>query len=180
MAVGRARIVADETDSTGLRNLRTELRCGSVSVAEDRTLRVGDQLISRTLAAMPVVDNSGSQLGWVEEGGAVGAAIVRIAQCDASGLGRVLTVVDDGGRPDRLAFSPDGRHIAYVSSAASGYASVWIVGTDGAARQLTNLALQPTPGRAPDGFTPPPSSAPRFVGSRLQWQVDGIAYGVAF
>lgn len=84
------------------------------------------------------------------------------------------------GTEDRPSFSPDGDSLAFVAS-TDGLPSVWML--DLASREatrLTNQGLRRTPGRAPEGFVPPPDS-PRFMWSadRLSWTANGVAYSVA-
>lgn len=87
----------------------------------------------------------------------------------------VVPLLTDG-RPDRLALSPDGSMLAYVGG-HSGIASVWTLPTiAGAPRQVTNVGLLNSQGRAPTGFVPPPERGPvRFDGGRVVWMAEGTA-----
>jgi hypothetical protein len=74
-----------------------------------------------------------------------------------------------GGRPGRLALA--GAHVAWVASPA-GWPSVHVGSVDASepARALTNVGLQRVPGRAPEGFVPPPlGDTLRFDGDALRW-----------
>jgi hypothetical protein len=113
-------------------------------------------------------------LGEPAFGGGV-VAVVRVARepvftevaiwSEGSSGARVL--VPMAWRPDRVAVSPDGQHVAFVSG-RTGLASVYVVSVeDEAPRQLTNTGLS-GPG-IPQGFVPPPRTAPRFAGEQLCW-----------
>ncbi|MDP2313651.1 MAG: hypothetical protein Q8P41_12145 [Pseudomonadota bacterium] len=89
------------------------------------------------------------------------------------GAVRAVPILEEG-RPDRLALAPDGTTLAYVAG-TSGIASVWVVPVAGGRpRQLTNVNLASTPGRAPADFVHPPDDGPvQFVGSRVVWVARG-------
>lgn len=88
--------------------------------------------------------------------------------------GRDPVVITDEGNPDRVALSPDGEQVAWVSG-ASGLASVWTAPTVAGAvpRQLTNVGLEDLPrepGQPPAGWVAPPhDESLRFEGDRLVW-----------
>jgi len=87
---------------------------------------------------------------------------------DASG--RLAEVVGAGAHNDRAAFSPDGTDIAFVSD-RTGIPAVFVLHrASGDVEQLTNNDLRRVPGRAPDGYVPPPVDGP------LRWTDAGIAY----
>lgn len=101
-----------------------------------------------------------------------------------------LVVIDGGSeprrlhldaRPDRVALSPDGSHVAYVSG-HTGWASVWVLDLDTlSARQLTNQVVTRRKGAPPRGFTPPPTEPPRFEGDHLRWTTpDGASHRVTW
>ncbi len=90
------------------------------------------------------------------------------------------------GAEDSEAVSPDGRLVAFVGG-DTGIASVWVVEVPkpgqapGTPVQLTNVGLedQPrTPGRAPEGFVPPPDRAPlRWLdATTVAWTAAGVEY----
>lgn len=83
--------------------------------------------------------------------------------------GRVDAVVR-GGRPDQLVISPDGA-LAFVSGVTE-ISSVYVL-KDGQIRQLTNVGLVRVPGRAPEGWVPPPRRNLKFEGEFLRWEADG-------
>ena len=114
----------------------------------------------------PVSD--GAHLCAADEGGD-GRGRLR---CWDTGLRAVTLAM--GGRPGRLALDQD--MLAWVAS-PTGLPQVTVAPVDGSApaRALTNVDLQRVPGRAPDGFVPPPlGRSLRFDGDRLRWDTpDG-------
>ena len=75
-----------------------------------------------------------------------------------------------GGRPGRLAIQTD--MVAWVAS-PEGLPQLFIASLDGRipARALNNVGLQREPGRAPEGFVPPPlGQTLRFDGDWLRWE----------
>lgn len=77
----------------------------------------------------------------------------------------------EGGRPDRLALSPDGAWLAWFAS-PQGVPALHLAPTDGSAppRLLTPAQARPGGGR-PEGFVPPPHrGAPWFDGDLLRWE----------
>lgn len=84
--------------------------------------------------------------------------------------GKERRLLGPAEQPDRVALSPDGRHIAYVSG-HTGLASVWVLDLNGGEPvQLTNVGLRVAKGGRPDGFVPPPHLLPPvFDGDRLTW-----------
>lgn len=70
-----------------------------------------------------------------------------------------------------LAVAPEGDEIAFLS-AVSGLPAIFTVPVAGGpARQLTNVGLARTPGRAPEGFVPPPIRA-----QDVRWRDGAIDY----
>ena len=106
-----------------------------------------------------------------------GASSSRIELTRADGTTVILV---DRGNPDRVALSPDGAWVAYVSG-LTGLASVWVVEARAGAtpRQLTNVGLEARPrepGKPPDGWVAPPheEGSLRFDGDQLTWDApDG-------
>jgi len=85
----------------------------------------------------------------------------------ADGKQRVLAGPET--RPDRIALSPDGRHVAYVSG-RTGWASVYVQAlSDEQPVQLTNTAVHRRKGQPPLGFTAPPREGLEFRGDSLCW-----------
>ena len=116
-------------------------------------------------------------------GGRILAAVVveepvrtDLALVEADGSARLLGLE---AHPDRVALSPDGRVAAYVSG-HTGYASLWVLPLDGTPRQLTNVDLVRTPGRAPEGFVPAPDGPPRFDGDLLRWTAADGEHAVSW
>lgn len=96
----------------------------------------------------------------------------------ATGLGRLrcwdrslhATTLASGGRPGRLALG--GSWVAWVAS-PQGLPQVFVAPVNGtqAARALTNVDLDYTPGQAPVGFVAPPMrQSLRFDGDYLRWE----------
>lgn len=76
------------------------------------------------------------------------------------------------GAEDRPLWSPDGERLAFVAS-TDGLPSVWVLDiATGATTRLTNegVAANKRPGRAPDGFVPPPD------GQRFEWTATGLLW----
>lgn len=76
------------------------------------------------------------------------------------------------GYLDRVSLSPDAARVAYVTS-HQGWATVFVRDALRPASnpvQVTNLNLTPVKGGLPDGFTPPPRTAPGFDRDALTWQ----------
>lgn len=128
----------------------------------------------RTLAEHSTISlahsEDGTRAAWVAlpEGGPMGVlTVLDLAPgADPRALAR--------GAVDRVALSPDGAHVAYVRGGV--YPRMEIVAVDGGEpRVLTNEDLVRTPGKAPEGFVPPPHEGPpRFDGDRLVWEApDG-------
>jgi hypothetical protein len=95
----------------------------------------------------------------------------------ATGLGRLRcwdrslhpTTLATGGRPGRLALG--GTWLAWVAS-PQGLPQVFVAPVNGtqAARALTNVGLDYTPGQAPAGFVAPPMrQSLHFDGDYLRW-----------
>lgn len=73
-----------------------------------------------------------------------------------------------------LAVSPAGDEVAFLA-AAGGLPALWTVPVAGGApRQLTNVDLVRTVGRAPDGFVPPPMRA-----ADVRWERGALAWDAA-
>lgn len=114
-----------------------------------------------------------------------GRSTGRIVAFAPDGRGGIASapIVDAGGRPDRVAVSPDGTTVAFVWG-ITGIASVWTVPSAGGAppSQRTNVGLEDAPrrpGEAPAGFVPPPDSGPpRFDGDDLVWTAQGREWRV--
>jgi hypothetical protein len=88
---------------------------------------------------------------------------------DRAAAPRVLPVAGD---PSRVALSPDGQQIAWVSTGL-GFASVWVSAiAPWSPVQLTNVDLVRRKGRAPQGFVPPPSTSMHFEGGQLVWRSE--------
>lgn len=96
-----------------------------------------------------------------------------------SGPRRDLVAYQDGSLRTLVAnrspalpkLSDDGQNVAFVDGATS-ISSVYLIAFDGGEpRQLTNVGLVRTPGRAPAGFVPSPSTGKlRFEGAELAWE----------
>lgn len=111
--------------------------------------------------------------------GSVAAAngVLAMARLAKEPVHTELIVVIDGeahvrapaATPDRVALSPDGHQVAFVSG-HTGWASVFVhdVATD-RTRQLTNTEVVRVKGARPLGFTAPPLDAPVFDGCTLTW-----------
>ncbi len=86
----------------------------------------------------------------------------------SDGVGERVLVSE--GTPDRPVLSADGSQVAFVWG-KSGYASIWTVPfSGGAPTQVTNVGLEHTPGRRPDGFVPVPhGDSLHFDGDWLRW-----------
>jgi hypothetical protein len=85
--------------------------------------------------------------------------------------GRPVRLTDWPGTEDRPVVSPDGRRVAFVSS-ATGIAAWWVADLDGqGARQVTNVGLpKHRPGVAPEGWVPVPD------GHVYAWGKDGLTW----
>lgn len=151
-------------------------------------------LLLTLLACEPApLDRAGEPgpLGAPSAAGAVSARAVRVDGASSSrvelvGADGAVVVLVDRGNPDRVALSPDGGHVAYVSG-VTGLASVWVVeARAGAApRQLTNVGLEALPrepGRPPAGWVPPPheDGSLRFDGPELTWTAPDGPHRVAW
>jgi hypothetical protein len=135
---------------------------GAELTLQGRTiLRPDGAVLTEKLYTAPVAD--GAHLCAADEG--------------ADGLGRLRcwntslqpVTLQIGGRPGRLAIGPG--WLAWVASPA-GLPQVFVAPANASAppRALTNVGLDYTPGRAPEGFVPPPlRSSLRFDGDFLRW-----------
>jgi len=103
--------------------------------------------------------------------------------CEGDRWGEPRTLVQGHGSPDRVAISPDGAWVAWVSG-ASGVAALWAApSTGGDPVQLTSVGADrktASPGEPPAGFVAVPHQGPPIIehadggGYRVQWQApDG-------
>lgn len=100
--------------------------------------------------------------------------------------GADVRATDLEGAEDGEAVSPDGRWVAFVGG-DTGIASVWVAPLPEPGQppaepiQLTNVGIERqarVPGRAPDGFVPPPDRGPlRWKDARtIAWTAAGVEY----
>ena len=133
----------------------------TLRVEGQRLLGPEGRLLASRLTGPPVADTH--HLCAADEG-LDGLGQLR---CWDGSLQAVTLVV--GGRPGRLALG--GAMLGWVAS-PEGLPQVFVAPVDGSAapRALTNVGLTRVPGRAPEGFVPPPLGASlRFDGDLLRW-----------
>ncbi len=128
---------------------------------------------------------AGSTLVYAREGDLVETDLWRVTLPDGVPA-RITAWV---GSEDRPVVSPDGRRLAFVSG-RTGVASWWVIdlpdeqGGDAlpvpeeAARQVTNVGVtRGRPGRAPQGFVPPPDGVTyAWTDAGLAWVAEGRTY----
>lgn len=130
-------------------------------------IRLGEGVVGRPALAPGLV------VAALDEGRSTGRIAAWRRSADGRWERRLL--VDAGGRPDRVALSPDGSTVAFVWG-RTGIASVYTVPADGSAPpvQRTNVGIEAQPrrpGQPPPGFVPPPGrDGLRFQGDELIWQ----------
>jgi len=161
---------------------RLDLACDAVASVERRSLVLRSPEVATTLtealAEGPLASPTGDLMVWTETIAKSGATVMRGIGCANGGWGRPITLVQDRACPDRMAFSPDGGRIAYVST-SRGIAAIFVVDSDGGRpAQLTNVGVARSgrePGKAPRGFVPVPHDSPlQFDGALLRWRAaDG-------
>lgn len=170
---------APETDLPFAGADLVDTRLGRVELAADELRWRGAPLV-RGVYAPPVLTSDLLVVAADEPvpAGEKSPAGARLLALRPAGDGWERVTLVEGGRPDRLALSPDGEVVAFVWG-ITGVASVWTVPTDGGpATQRTNRALVRVPGQAPAGFVPPPREPPGFAGTALAWTVDGVVHRV--
>jgi len=173
---------AVETEEPRARPAHLALACGVAASVEGDALTLrsprGEVLLTDALVEGPIAAPQGDHIVWTEEAPTPGATMLRSSACKDGQWSPPITLADDRGRPDRIAFSPDGQRVAYVS-ASGGIAAIFAVDTSGGVpQQVTNVGVTRAgarPGKAPPGFVPVPHDRPlRFDGSLLRWQAaDG-------
>lgn len=140
-----------------------------------------NELLAIDVLGAPALSADGRRVAISHrDDGAVASAIDVVEQGE-EGLVRRRLVTE--GAPDRVAMSPDGRWVVYVSG-ATGIASVWAAPFDGgAAVQLTNVGVEKQlrePGQPPEGFVPPPwQDPPRVEDGRVRWTSEDGEHEVA-
>lgn len=80
--------------------------------------------------------------------------------------------------PAQPKLSDDGRQVAFVDGVTSITAVYVVPFVGGEARQLTNVGLVRTPGRAPLGFVESPSAGLHFRGELLEWEGESATHSV--
>ena len=143
------------------------LRVGTVTLRVEGTRLLGPgATLTERLYTDPVADSTHV---CAADDGTNGTGRLRCWNADLK-----PTTLFEGGRPDRLAMHGD--HVAWVAS-PGGLPQVYIGWADAhaAPRALTNVDLKRVPGRAPEGFVPPPLGRTlRFEGDWLRWETpDG-------
>jgi hypothetical protein len=151
----------------------------SLHGALDRRGPAGTVHIADELVGAPAVSADGRRVALAHRGAGPGLSVLELVEVSADG-GLVRRVLVADGGPDRVAISPSGEQVAWVDAGPEGFASVFSLAIDGGARvQLTNVGVVRTPGRAPEGFVPPPHDAPpRFEGGALAWRSEAGEHSV--
>ncbi len=152
---------------------------GPLQLLEPAGLRpLGGQAVGE-----PALDTAHRRVAWSQAPKARPDTVVSVVACEGDRWGEPRTLVGGPGSPDRVAISPDGAWVVWVSG-ASGVASLWAAPFDGGdARQLSNRGVAreaASPGAPPAGFVAPPHQGPPVIepgqagGYRVSWQApDG-------
>jgi len=133
--------------------------------AQGQTRSLGEALVG-----LPSISADGRRVVWSER--AVGEFRPRLRSIEWLGQewSDVRTLLEDFGQMDRVAISPDGKWVAFVS-APERWATVFVMSFEGGdPRALTNTDLHPRKGELPAGLVLPPHlGPPRFNGASLVW-----------
>jgi hypothetical protein len=148
---------------------------GALQILEPAGLRaLGGQAVGE-----PALSDDHRRVAWSHAPQARPETVVSVMSCDGDRWGEPRTLVEGPGSPDRVAISPDGAWVVWVSG-ASGVASLWAAPFEGGdAAQLTNTGVDrasAAPGSPPPGFVPVPHRGPPVIealpegGHRATWQ----------
>ena len=148
---------------------------GALQILEPAGLRpLGGQAVGA-----PAISEDRARVAWSHAPQARPETVVSVLSCDDGAWGEPRTLVEGPGSPDRVAISPDGAWVVWVTG-ASGFAALWaapFVGGD--ATQLTSVGVDKasaTPGNPPAGFIPVPHRGPPVLealtdgGYEVTWQ----------
>jgi len=153
---------------------------GSLEIIEPQGLRpIGGQAVGE-----PALNDSHDRVAWAHAPGARPETVVSVVACEGGRWGEPRTLVQGPGSPDRVAISPDGAWVAWVSG-ASGVAALWAAPfTGGEPVQITSVGVDrkaASPGKPPAGFVAVPHQGPPVIehadsgGYRVLWQApDGV------
>ncbi len=143
-----------------------------VQVGGALTLEWGDTRspLADQMVGAPAISADGSRIAFAHRGPPRADAVSVLDRVELTADGPESLRLVSTGAPDRVAISPDGQWVVYVHN-ATGLASVWAAPFDGgAAAQLSNAGVTPTPGQAPRGFVPPPADGPPAVSEgEVRW-----------
>jgi hypothetical protein len=145
--------------------------------------REGLRALGGQAVGTPAISADRARLAWSQAPQARPETVVSALSCEGGRWGEPRSLVEGPGAPDRVAISPDGAWVVWVSG-ASGVASLWAAPfAGGEAQQLTNLGVERSlaaPGQPPPGFVAPPHMGPPVIEVlgegryRVQWQApDG-------
>ena len=124
----------------------------------------GERQLAHSAVGDPAISADGSHLAWSHAPQLRPETVIDVLACDEGRWGEPRRLVSGPGSPDRVALSPDGEQLVFVSAAA-GVAALFLLPFEGGLpRQLTNRDLQlARPGKPPANFIPPPhEDPPRF------------------
>ncbi len=129
--------------------------------------RAGLRPLGGQAMGAPALDEAHRRIAWSHAPVARPETVVSVTSCDGdSGWGEPRTIVEGAGSPDRVAISPDGAWVVWVSG-ASGVAALWAAPFGGGDPvQLTSRGVdrsQASPGSPPTGFVAPPHQGPPTV-----------------
>jgi hypothetical protein len=128
--------------------------------------RGGLRTLGGQAVGTPAVDKARTRFAWAHAPQARPETVVSVMRCEGRAWGEPRTLVEGPGSPDRVAISPDGAWVVWVSG-VSGVASLWAAPFEGGDPiQLTSAdidAAQASPGSPPPGFLAPPHKAPPSI-----------------
>jgi hypothetical protein len=127
----------------------------------------------------PAISDDRARVAWSHAPQARPETVVSVIACDGERWSEPRTLVSGPGSPDRVAISPDGAWVVWVSG-ASGLAALWAAPFEGGdSTQLTSVGVdkaKASPGSPPPGFVPVPHRGPPVIealpegGYQATWQ----------
>lgn len=147
---------------------------GPLQILEPTGLRpMGGQAVGT-----PALDAAHTRVAWSQAPVTRPETVVSVVACEGERWGEPRTLVAGPGSPDRVAISPDGAWVVWVSG-ASGVAALWAAPfAGGEPLQLTNVGVDPrgaSNGAPPPGFAAVPHQAAPVIAP-----VEGGRYTVSW